>query len=70
VKPVRKTYTTSSAVGGQKMKVHAGADVKPAGEDAWSVEAISLRASYVGPVLQDILHKMENNWHENQDLEP
>ena len=44
--------------------------MKPAGENEWSVEAISLRASYVGPVLEGILQKMEEGWNEKPDLEP
>jgi hypothetical protein len=72
VKPVRKTkkFTTQSAGGGTAVKVHIGTDMKPDGGNTWSVEAMSLRASYVGPVLEGILHKMEENWNENPDLEP
>lgn len=72
VKPVRKTktFTANNASGGPTVKVHSGTDMKPDGGNTWSVETISLRASYVGPVLEGILHKMEENWNENPDVEP
>jgi hypothetical protein len=44
--------------------------MKRAGGNEWSVEAMCLRASYVGPVLEGILHKMEESWQDNPEREP
>lgn len=41
----------------------------PAPPDDMSIEAISLRANYVGPVLEEILHEMETHWEGNRDVE-
>jgi hypothetical protein len=63
MKPLLQTYTVGS--GGQTVPVDKNSTVNA----RWTMESIEWRANYVGPVLEDILHEMQEHGGQHQDEE-
>jgi hypothetical protein len=69
MKPLPQTYTASSADSDGTRRIQSTAENMPVAEAEWTMEAIEWRANYVGPVLEDILHQMEEHWQRSLDVE-
>ena len=66
MKLLLQTYT---AGGAEARPTQTATDNNPAVGSRWTTEAIERRASYVGPVLEEILHEMQEHGRQNENLE-
>jgi hypothetical protein len=72
VNPTPKTTTphgNNMPDAGDLTAIHSLLATTPMTQDDLTIEAITVRANYVGPVLEDILHEMETHGDDNLDTE-
>jgi hypothetical protein len=70
MKPLSQTYTAGSAGEKDARLIQAAmAGWNPDVNARWTMEAIEWRANYVGPVLEEILHEMQEHGWQDPDAE-